>query len=605
MTTALFLARHLLALVLLLTAALGAGTLVLGRRGALALRLALGLALWGHALFALAYLHQLRIWPIAALFVVSLPLSALRERRALLPEASSTTATPLLTGAAVFALAVLLFLLALQPPLAFDETLYHLPFVRELARSGMLQFLWDLRLPVFPQFHELLCVPLFLLAGDTATHLVALVETAITAALLFDWGRREAPGAGLLAAAFFLGSPLVVSLATVTYVDAALTLFVTAGFYCLDRSRFEGSRWLALSGFFLGTACSVKYLGGYFAVAALLLVALRSHTRRTALPAFALACLAAALPTTIWLVTQTHNPVFPFLPQVFGATKWTIAEPPVPFPAHVMRILRVAWDVTFARERLDHQPPVTPLLIPAVVVLLAAALRDVRARYAALVCVAYVVVFSYLPQDSRYLVPLLPLIGITAAAAFCLKLDPVPGSERSADGASQLPPDPSLPASRPPSLRMNVLALAPGLLYAVYLLARHGLPPATPAAREAVLERRIPEYAALRLAHGGPTYVCGAEQLNYYGGGALIGDVIGPYSNARILGDAADTATIALKVQDLNTTWFLVAKRVCKPPRPDGGMTLVYEDAAAQLWRLDRPAVDRDADGQRWKRPPS
>src|SRR5438270_603710 len=79
--------------------------------------------------------------------------------------------------------------------------------------------------------------PRFLPARATPPHPRPRVETASPAALLSDWGRRETTGAGPLAAAFFLGSPIVVALATVTYVDAALTLFVTAGFYCLDRSR--------------------------------------------------------------------------------------------------------------------------------------------------------------------------------------------------------------------------------------------------------------------------------------------------------------------------------------------------------------------------------
>ena len=48
------------------------------------------------------------------------------------------------------------FLLALYPPTAFDETLYHLPFAREFVRTGGVPFLPDLRFPVFPQLAEIL-----------------------------------------------------------------------------------------------------------------------------------------------------------------------------------------------------------------------------------------------------------------------------------------------------------------------------------------------------------------------------------------------------------------------------------------------------------------
>ncbi|CAN0514508.1 unnamed protein product, partial [Phaeothamnion confervicola] len=49
-----------------------------------------------------------------------------------------------------------LLALALHPPLAFDETLYHMPFVRDFARAGGLVFLPNLRFPAFATPHEIL-----------------------------------------------------------------------------------------------------------------------------------------------------------------------------------------------------------------------------------------------------------------------------------------------------------------------------------------------------------------------------------------------------------------------------------------------------------------
>lgn len=557
----LFIAEHGVLLLTVLAAAAGAGTLATGSRYGLALRSALGLALWAHALFLLAIIGQLRISPILALFVAAIAGGALRVMRA------SWAAPPFagggaggrgrIAGGALFAA---LFLLALHPPLAFDETLYHLPFVQALARSGALRFLADMRLPVFPQLQELLCVPLFLLAGDVATHLVPLAEVLIATALLLEWGRRYEPRAGALAAALLLGSPIVLQAATIGYVDAALMLFVTAGFYCLDRARSEGDGFFALSGLFFGTACGVKYLGGYFAAAALVLAAILARGRRRAAATFAVCCLAAALPTTLWLTVTTGNPLFPFLPRLFGWTAWSMTLPPVAPETRLLRALRLLWDVTFARERVNFQPPVTPLLAAAVVLLLAAALRDARARCVVFVCAGYLVVFSFLPQDSRYLLPLLPLVSIAAAVEA---------------------------AARRPKLAgwLAGLAIAPGVLYAAYRLALVGLPPATAAAREAMLAARIPEYSALVRAKEGRIYVCGGEQLKYYAPGQLLGDVTSPYSYERVLAGADGTAAIAKRLSRIDARYFLVAKRVCAPPREDGGMVLVFEDAAAQLWR--------------------
>jgi Protein of unknown function (DUF2029). len=541
----LFVAKHAAVLVLVLVTAAGAGTLAVGSREGIALRTALGLALCGHACFFLAAVGQLRAAPLIALTVVAITAGAWRAR----------TSAPPFSIAAVSVLGFLpLFVLALYPPLAFDETLYHLPFVRALTRDGALSFLPNLRFPVFPQIHELLCVPLFLLAGDVATHLVALAEVLITAVLLIEWGRRYGTRAGWLAAALFLGSPLVVHLATITYVDAALTLFVAAGFYALDREQ------PALAGLFLGTACSVKYLGGYFAIAALIIVIARAADRRRSVAVFTLACAATALPTTAWIAMTTHNPVFPFL----GRSLWALPpSPAIALGERVIGVLRTIWDVTFARDRVNFQPPVTPLLIALVVVVIAATLRDVRARCVVLLSTVYLVLFSFLPHDSRYLVPLLPLVSVIAAIAV----------------ATRWPKAATLIA---------IVAIAPGIAYAGYRIAILGMPPVESWERNEWLARRVPAYPALLRAGNERVYVCGGEQLKDYAGGELLGDYAGPFSYERILGgtDADGTVVIARRLRSIDVRYFLVVNRVCGPMRASGGMTLTYEDAAAQLWRV-------------------
>jgi hypothetical protein len=534
---------------LLLLTATGAGTLALGAGKGIAFRAALGLALSAHACFFLAAVGQLRPIPLIALTIIAIVGGAWRARNSAPPSSSVI----------VFAIGIVpLFVLALYPPIAFDETLYHLPFVRALAHNGALRFLPAMRFPVFPQIHELLCVPAFLLDGDVATHLVALAEVLVTAGLLIEWGRRYDVRTGWLAAALFLGSPLVVRLATITYVEAALALFVAAGFYALDRERF------LLAGFFLGTACSVKYLGWYFAAAALVIVLVRTAGRRREAGMFMIACAAAALQATAWIVMTTHDPFFPFA----STSLWSL--PPsrvVSLGERAIGALRVVWDVTFARGRMNHQPPVTPLLIVIVAVVIAASIRDTRARWVALLCGVYVAVFAFLPQDSRYLVPLLPLLSVTAAVIV---------AKRWRKGATLL----------------AIIAVAPGVAYAGYRIALQGVPPVTVSQRSAWLSQQVPAYRALVRAGNERVYVCGGEQLKDYAGGELLGDFNGPFSYERILRDAHDTASIAQRLQRIDARYFLVVKQVCQPPRSNGGMILTYEDAAAQLCRV-QPASER------------
>jgi 4-amino-4-deoxy-L-arabinose transferase-like glycosyltransferase len=505
-------------------------------------------------LFALAALGWLRPGPIIALLIVAIAGGAMRAR-----FAASVSKGWMV---AYVAIGMPAFLLALHPPLAFDETLYHLPFVRSLATAGGLRFLTELRFPVFPQLHELLCAPVYLLAGDVATHLVSLAEVMVTISLVAAWARRYTARAAPPAAALFIGSPIVVHLATILHVDAALTLFVTAGFYALDVALTEPRRAsLLYSALFFGAACSVKYLGGYFAVAALVIVL--AARRRDAL-LFAGVTSAAALPTTLWLALTTGNPLFPFLPRLFGPNDWVL-PPDVARPHRVMDGLRVLWDVTFARERMNAQPPMTPLLIVLVLFVSAAAFRNRRARAVMLLASGYLILFAFLPQDTRYLVPLLPLLSVSAAVIM----------------ARRLPRATAI---------ATLVAIVPGVAYLVWRLAISGLPPADAASRNAETAGQVAGYAALARAGTSRVYVCGGEQLQYYAAGTLLGDFSGPYSYDRVLAGADDTATLAARLLRLDIAYFLALKQRCDTRRMTGGLVLVHEDSGAQLWRVQTGA---------------
>jgi 4-amino-4-deoxy-L-arabinose transferase-like glycosyltransferase len=542
-----FFAIHLALVAVMLVAVAEAGTLVAGADEPLPLRAALGVALWAEGLFLLAALHALRPLPIAALLLIAIGGGFVRGR-----------AFMHVSWRWLFAFVAIgapLLLLALHPPLAFDETLYHLPFVHSLARSGRLQFLSSLRFPVFPQFQELLAVPAFLIAGDVATHLIAFVELLVLTALIAMWSRRYSQNAAPIAAALFIGSPIVLHLGTILYVDMALALFVTAGFCALDLALTESRRRpLLLSAFFFGAACGVKYLGGYFAVVAFVIVLIAR--RRDAL-AFATITAAAALPTTIWLVIATGNPLFPFASRLFGASDWLLRIEPTP-GNKLLNTLRVAWDVTFARARMDGQPPMTPLLIAMILVVAAIAIRNTRARIVIAMSAVYLAIFAFLPQDTRYLVPLVPLYCVIVAVSVVQRLPKA-------------------------TVLVTLIALAPGVAYLGWRLHRDGLPPGTTVGQLAEIASRVDGYRALKRAGNASVYVCGAEQLQAYATGPLAGDFGGPLSYTRVLD--ARNGTLATRLHDVHADYYLIVKAHC-PPRPTTGLTLVYEDPRSQLWRV-------------------
>ena len=534
-----------------------------GARLPLPLRAPLGLAVIGQLFVLLGIVGILRPWPIACVMLLAIALGVMRgTSKNVAATDDSTTQHHRVVVLATIALAVPLFVLALYPPSAFDETLYHLPFVATLARAGAIRFFPLLRFPAFPQLHELLCVPVFLAAGDTATHLVTVAELLLLAGVVALWPRQRS--AGLLAAAVVIGHPIVFELGSVTYVDVALALFVTAGFVMLNRATTPGSeRWLFVAaGFLLGTACSVKYLGGYFAASAFLFACFFARDRRRNVPLFVAGGLAAVLPTYACITALTGSPLFPFAPRLFGVTAWTFVDAPAAPAERVVRALRLFWNITFARDRVNYQPPYAPTFAVALLLTFVAATRNRRAAFVAAMAIVYIIVFTFLPQDSRYLLSLLPVVSVVAAGVVTSRL-----------------------CSPRILVALMLLAVAPGLAYAAYRVAKQGPPPVTGAQRRAYLERRLPEYRAFEHRGEGRIFACGAEQLKHFGGDQFFGEMTGPWSCDKFFrGD------LARNLAALDVHYLLISRRRCpaawqRMPAPPA-FERVYADADAELWRL-------------------
>jgi len=507
-----------LTLPILLLVVLGVGLIV--TRESLAWACVAGFAILGHALFALAALGVLN--RTAILVLVGVLVIAGIARGGWVWPRLHWSALALIPP----------FVLALCPPVEFDETLYHLPYIRALAESGVLAFYADIRFPVFPILQELLSVPVFLFAGDTATHLVALAEGIATVALLLDWGRHRGTPAGVLAAAAFAGGPVIIHLATSGYVEAGITLFVTAGCYCLDRQRFLAA------GLFFGTACGVKYLGWYFAGMAGLMVLAAAKPRWKNAAIYLAGFLAAALPTYLWIFLESGDPLFPFL----RPSPWTPIQQNPSMAERAIALVRIPWDVTLARHRIGFQPHFTPLFAAALAMVAFGAVRDLRVRAVAILTAVYLVIFVFLPPDSRYLVPLLPVLLFAAATTLRVRASLVPW--------------------------IVALALLPGPAYAIHRLARYGLPPFSHEGRIEYLDRRLPEYPALRLAGTARVFGCGVERLKYFAEGPFYAEVYGPLTLERV-----------------RPEMVLASKRVCPSFTPGPGFTLSYEDEGARLWR--------------------
>ncbi|MBC8645634.1 MAG: glycosyltransferase family 39 protein, partial [Thermoanaerobaculia bacterium] len=387
----------------------------------------LGLAVLGQLVLALGLLGLFAPGPLAAVLALLAVLMVVAWSDLVWSAGHHFRGRPptRVIAAAALLLAPLL-LLPLYPPTAFDATMYHLPYARAFVSSGSVPFLPGLRFPVFPQMAEALFALLLLVSGDVAAQCLQTFFTLSTAGLLFLWGRRLfSRTAGALAAALYLGSPIVGYFSATAYADPALAFFSVAALYAFSRWRVSAqSRWLAVAGFLAGSAAATKYLGLFCVVllgAAVLLTRIPARRRR-ATAIFFVCALAAAGPWYARIAAHTGNPVFPYLPQIFGSSAWDLGghqprmEAAGPLLRRFASVVLWPWDLVFRRERFGWHPPWSPFFLPAVFFAALAALRDARAlRYAA-AAVAYALFVSLGPPDPRYFMPAAALLALPAGA---------------------------------------------------------------------------------------------------------------------------------------------------------------------------------------------
>jgi len=569
-----------------------------GNGASVSLALAGGLAGVGHAALLLGLAGLLRPWAVLTL-LLAVNLAGRRSwkdlARDLRDRRGGATGSNRLVWLIPAAALLPVFLLPLYPATAFDATMYHLPYAKAFATTGGAPFLRDLRFPIFPQLMEFLFAVLFPGGRDLAAQCLSMIATLLTGLLLLAWGRaEEEAAAGWIAAAAFLGNPIVAYFGATAYVDPGLTLFATAAFLGFDRwrrTRKEG--WLALAGFFAGSAAAVKYLGLFF-VAALALSAVATGTRgrraRAGLVFFAAAGITLA-PWYLRLLLETGNPVFPYFARLFGSSAWDLSAyqprlfgPGTPGAAAaignlLLRVATLPFDLLFPNRNFDWHPPFSPFYLIAEPILLVGAVRNARWRPLLVVAAAYLLFALTLPGDPRYLLPVCPLLSL-AASSILLEL---------------------LPVLRAPARgRLLVLAaaalLAPALLYSARELRRRGLPPASADARDRYISRRLPLYPAIlhlnRVAGSGYSlYAFHSENMAYFAEGRFQGDWFGPGSFARVEAAARTPRELWSTLRGLGADHVLFPSGAPPPVNADAPdfqeqFRLVYADTAARVYAL-------------------
>ena len=573
----------------------------------LALAPALGLGLLGQALFLCGICG--RVGAGAAMAVAALALAAgARSLKAARGDVAAILADLRRHRLALGILAVGALAgpawLALYPPVAWDDTIYHLPLARSLVEHGRYLFVENLRAPVFPLLAETLFAPALLFGRASTAHGVSLLATLATALLLLAWGRdrfacpREAGGSmvwALAPAAIWIGQPIVVFYAGSTFVEPLLTLFSTASIVAFERWRRDRRlAWLLAAGAFAGWAAATKYLALYL-LAALALAAVCEAGRGFRFPALAGFASAAALAGTPWYLLiwgLTGNPLFPFLSNLFGAGAWSGAEAAVRnsvdsgWTQQAGAVVRLGWDLVVERSRVNAQPPASPLVIAALPLLLYLGWRRRWARVWVVILAGFVLAFLALPRDARYLMPYSPLLSLLIVAAL---------RDLAESAAARLP---RLRSVRGFAAGAIVgLGLATGAAYAVWRTWIYGPPPVAATAIDAFLAQRVPLYRVLLFRReqglsGVPVYALHGERLHDFGGAALLGDWLGPYRFQLVLPLLDRPEALAGKLRELGARQLLLPLAQVAPGLVAGiaaspRFRELYRDAEGVLFALD------------------
>ncbi len=416
-------------------------------------QICLGLGFWIAVLFTLAavgQLHPASVWTVAGLVVVAAGWVLLRRRarRDTELQPPQSRRRRFLVSAGVVVLLAPFFLVVLLGFVGWDADVYHLTLPKlYIANHGFRPVAFNVY-SNWPLNVELLYA-LGMLAKDYV--LATLVHFGFGVLTLYAIyvGCREfhRPAAGWLALAFFLCNAVVGWEFTVAYVDLAYAFFFLSGLLFMLRAVAcdEGRRAsLLLAGLCAGLLAGVKLSG--IIGAALLAIPYLAWSARQGVRRFwgAFGALVAwfALPALVlwspWLVKAawyTGNPLYPFLYGCFGGPDWSVA----------LGEQWAAWQrsIGMGRTLRDY------LLLPVRVILLGGpgyehfdgrlnafwlilvplalvfGVRDQFARRCLGVAGLYFVVWSVTSQQMRFLIPVLPLLGIAAAIAFVRVTDRV------------------------------------------------------------------------------------------------------------------------------------------------------------------------------------
>jgi hypothetical protein len=330
-------------------------------------------------------------------------------------------------------------LFAAVPPAEFDVREYHMQIPREWFQQGSIEFVAHNvygNMPMGAELHAMGAMAFFpgpwgWWNGAVAGMVCIACLTLLTCLGIFCYARRYyGEQVGWIAAVIFLSTPWIFESSTKGLVEGAFALYIFATIYALQRAHeceVASRRWMAVVGFLLGGATSIKYTAVVFLllpVTGWILFLWRAKFR-SALSMTTVCLLAVALSSGLWYAKNlvlSGNPVYPLLANQLGGASWTSEQNERwraahrPQPDAAGKQFSTAQLITSIRDVTIISPLLSPLLIPGMILgVFVGWSRPAVRQWLAYIAIVFTLWWLATHRLDRFLVPLIPLIAVLAA----------------------------------------------------------------------------------------------------------------------------------------------------------------------------------------------
>ena len=344
-------------------------------------------------------------------------------------------AGPLVVLVCISAIAVLAH--ALTPEVESDALSYHLGLNREYLAAGAL-----VDRPEQPQSYYYRAADMdFLLAmlfgGQIAAKILSALAIALGAQALWAFGSDVvSPRAARLAAVLFVFTPVMLWSAATTYVDGIVSVLAFIAVAAMYRAAAAPTRrGLVVAGLLAAVAVSTKLTvlivlapAGAWLIWKILV---RREDQAARLASFTASALVMVAPWPLLIFVRTGNPIFPFLNTIFHSALWPEVNESfdlVRYGVHGWQSLLAPIFATYDASAFSDEF-VGPVIGLAILFAPLARPRPVRsllllAGFGG--CLIWALTFQYL----RYLMPVVPILGLLAGDALDRILEDASGASR-------------------------------------------------------------------------------------------------------------------------------------------------------------------------------